>query len=62
MEGQKGWNDSRVSVGVAEPGRGGGGGSGKEEGKVEFIGLAFISSSKGNRILVWAETAESRST
>lgn len=26
--------------------------SGKEEGKVEFIGLAFISSSKCNRILV----------
>lgn len=36
--------------------------SGKEEGKVEFIGLAFISSSKCNRILVRTETAESRST
>jgi len=49
-----------VSIGEIV-GRGRGERGDKEEGKVEFIGPAFISSSKGNRILVWAETAESRS-
>jgi len=42
----EGWN-GRMSRGHGVKG------GGKEEGKVEFIGLAFISSSKGNRILVW---------